>query len=111
MRQIISLAILFILFSVSSIGQTTSIFEDNFSTLNSEEGIYRIPSILDSKKMDNLIKKIHLFLATNSKYVAEIYIADEDLKAAKITKGLIIDRLNRRGWRNKVDYVIFKEIR
>ena len=111
MKQIISLAILFILFSVSSIGQTTSISKNNLSNLNSEEGIYHIPSILDTKKMDKLIKKIHLFLVTNSKYVAEIHIADEDLKAAKITKGLIIDRLRRRGWRNKIDYVIFKEIR
>ena len=58
--------------------------------------------------MDQLIKQIHIYLATNSKYAAEIYIEDENLKAAKITKRLIIDRLSRRGWKNEKDYTILK---
>ena len=64
--------------------------------------------MLDSKKMDDLIKKVHLFLSSNTRYAAEIYIADEDRKAVKITRQLIIDRLSRRGWKYKNDYTISK---
>ncbi len=92
--------------TISSETSTTS--EINAPTDN---GIYHIPSMLDSKKMDQLINKIHIYLSTNSKYAAEIYIEDENLKATKITKQLIIDRLSRRGWKNEKDYTIFKERR
>lgn len=116
MKQIVSFSFLFVLFSISSIGQT-----DISPTINSEtsthseinatpdNGIYYIPSMLDTKKMDKLVNQIHIYLATNSKYAAEIYIEDENLKATKITKHLIIDRLSRRGWKNKKDYTISKK--
>ena len=115
MKQIVSFSLFFVCFSICSIGQTNisptiSSETSTTSKINAppDNGIYYIPSMLDSKKMDQLINKIHIYLATNSKYAAEIYIEDENLKAAKITKHLIIDRLSRRGWKNKQDYTISK---
>jgi len=87
-------------------------YEANLSKpyLNLEEGIFQIPSVIDGKILDEVIEKIHSYKSIDSLYMAKIYISNNDRKAAKITKKLIIERLGQKGWINDIDYYIIKGI-
>lgn len=89
-----------------SIDKATSSENRPTNPYYSKKGIYEIPSTLAKEDLELLIKAIELYLNSRPKYRAEISIKDRNIKAARITRDLIIERMRKRGW-EKNDYLIF----